>query len=419
MLHPQPAVAFFFGVSQRARSPRVALAVVAAAVLLAACGKKEEGGAGGAPGGGMPPATVGVVAVQPQAVGLVTELPGRLEASRVAEVRARAAGILQKRLFREGSDVRAGQPLFEIDAAPYEAALASAQASLARAEANVAQTKAQAERYKPLVEANAISKQDYANAVAAQKAAEAEVAAGRAAVQTAQINLNYADVTAPISGRIGRALVTEGALVTAQQASALTTIQQLDPIYVDVTQSTTDLLRLRRELASGQIRKSGDNAAQVKILLEDGSTYERTGKLEFTGLSVDTGTGMITLRAVVPNPDGVLLPGAYVRAVLEEGVDEHALLVPQKAVSRDQTGAATALVLGADGKVQQRLVTVARAVGNNWWVSKGLQQGDKLIVDGFQWIGDGAPVQPVEAKINEDGIVEVTAAPAAAPVAQP
>jgi membrane fusion protein (multidrug efflux system) len=245
---------------------------------------------------------------------------------------------------------------------------------------------------------------------------QADVEVQKAAVQTAAINLQYTKILSPISGRIEKSSVTPGALVTASQTTALTTVQQIDPIYVDVTQSTVDLLRLRRELASGQIKRSGDNAAQVKILLEDGSTYERTGKLEFTGLSVDTGTGMITLRAVVPNPDGVLLPGAYVRAVLEEGVDEHALLVPQKAVSRDQTGAATALVLGADGKVQQRLVTVARAVGNNWWVSKGLQQGDKLIVDGLQKVRTGDTPRAIDIT---DSLQKDLAREAAAAAADP
>lgn len=415
MLHPQPAVAFFFGVSQRARSPRVALAVVAAAVLLAACGKKEEGGAGGAPGGGMPPATVGVVAVQPQAVGLVTELPGRLEASRVAEVRARAAGILQKRLFREGSDVRAGQPLFEIDAAPYEAALASAQASLARAEANVAQTKAQAERYKPLVEANAISKQDYVNAVAAQKQAEADVAVARAQVRTASINRGYAAVTSPISGRIGRALVTEGALVGQGEVTALAVVQQINPMYVNFTQSANEVLNLRRALAAGKLAKAGGGeSAVVHVLLDDGTEYGRTGKLLFSDLTVDATSGQVTLRAEVPNPDGLLLPGMYVRVRIEQAQLEQAILLPQQAVTRAATGD-TVLVVGPDSKPAPRQVKLGQNQNNQWIVLDGLKPGEQVIVDGFQkMMVPGAPVKPVPWTPNAASGAAGASAPAGA-----
>ncbi|MEZ0309182.1 MAG: efflux RND transporter periplasmic adaptor subunit, partial [Ramlibacter sp.] len=281
-----------------------------AVALLAACSK---GGNAQGPGGGMPPPEVGVVTVAPGDVGLLTELPGRLEASRVAQVRARAAGIVQKRLFTEGSDVRSGQPLFAIDAGPYEAALASAQATLARGQANLGQASALAERYKPLVEANAVSKQDYANAVAAQKQAEAEVAAGRAAVQTAQINLNYAAVTAPISGRIGRALVTEGALVGQGEATPLAVIQQINPMYVNFTQSAGEVMKLRRALEQGRLqRAAGREGALVKIVLEDGTEYPQPGRLLFSDLTVDATSGQITLRAEVPNANGALLPGLYV-----------------------------------------------------------------------------------------------------------
>ncbi len=309
-------------------------AVVLAVVLLAACGKKPEQGAGGAPGGGMPPAEVGVITVAPQAIGLATELPGRLEASRVAQVRARAAGIVQKRVFAEGSDVKAGQLLFSIDSAPYRATAASAQANLARAQATLEQTKALAERYKPLVEANAISKQEYVNAVAAQKTAEADVATSRATIQTAQINLGYASVTAPISGRIGRALVTEGALVGQGDVTPLATIQQINPMYVNFTQSTTDVLRLRKAIASGQFKRAGGEGAGVRILLEDGSDYGQAGKLLFSDLTVDSTTGQITLRAEVPNAGGLLLPGMYVRVRLEEAQAEAGIVVPQQAVTR-------------------------------------------------------------------------------------
>ena len=312
----------------------VAGAVVVALSLLAACGQKAAEGAG--PGrGAPPPAEVGVVTVAPRAVGLATELPGRLEASRVAQVRARAAGILQKRLFTEGSDVKAGQALFKIDSAPYQASAASAQAVLARAQANLTQASAQAERFKPLMEANAISKQDFINAVAAQKSAEADVASAKAALQTAQINLGYASVTSPIAGRIGRALVTEGALVGQGEATQLAVVQQINPMYVNFTQSTTDVLRLRKAVESGQFKRAGGGAggASVRIVLEDGSDYGQPGKLLFTDLTVDPSSGQITLRAEVPNAAGLLLPGMYVRVRLEQAQAEAGIVVPQQ-VSR-------------------------------------------------------------------------------------
>ncbi len=357
---------------------------------------------------------VGYVVVKAQRQALTTELPGRTTAYLAADIRPQVGGIIQQRLFKEGSLVKAGQPLYQIDPASYQAAYDSAKASLLKSEATLASSKLKAERYAELNKIDAVAKQDNDDTQSTMRQNQADVEVQKAAVQTAAINLQYTRIVSPISGRIEQSTVTPGALVTASQTTALTTVQQIDPIYVDVTQSTVDLLRLRRELASGQIRKSGANAAQVKILLEDGSTYDHPGKLEFTGLSVDTGTGMITLRAVVPNPDGVLLPGAYVRAVLEEGVDEHALLVPQKAISRDQTGAATALVMGTDGKVQQRVVIVARAVGNNWWVSKGLQEGDKLIVDGLQKVrvGDTPRAIDVTDSLQKDLAREAAAAAA-------
>ncbi len=386
---------------------RLALSLILVAVL-AACSRSGEQPKSSAQ------AEVGYVVVKAQRQALTTELPGRTTAYLAADIRPQVGGIIQKRLFKEGSTVKAGQPLYQIDPASYQAAYDSARASLLKAEATLASSKLKAERYAELNKIDAVSKQDNDDAQSTLRQNQADVEVQKAAVQTAAINLQYTKILSPISGRIEKSSVTPGALVTASQTTALTTVQQIDPIYVDVTQSTVDLLRLRRELASGQIRKSGENAAQVKIVLEDGFTYDRPGKLEFTGLSVDTGTGMITLRAVVPNPDGVLLPGAYVRAVLEEGVDEHALLVPQKAVSRDQTGAATALVLGADGKVQQRLVSVARAVGNNWWVSRGLKEGDKLIVDGLQKVrtGDAPRAIDITDSLQKDLAREAAAAAA-------
>ena len=384
-------------------------AVVAAVGVLAACGQSSGGGAP-AGGGAPPPTEVGVITVAPQAVGLATELPGRLEASRVAQVRARAAGILQKRLFKEGSDVKAGQPLFSIDPAPYQASAASARATLARAEANVTQATAQAERYKPLMEANAISKQDYINAVASQKSAEADVAAGKAALQTAQINLGYASVTAPISGRIGRALVTEGALVGQGEATQLAVVQQINPMYVNFTQSTTDVLRLRKAVESGQFKRAGTDGASVRVLLEDGSDYGQAGKLLFSDLTVDPTSGQITLRAEVPNPAGLLLPGMYVRVRLEQAQAEAGIVVPQQAVTRGSTGD-TVLVVGADGKVAPRPVKIGSSVDGKWVVLDGLKAGEQVMVDGFQKLRGNAPVKAVPWKSAASA---AAAAPAAA-----
>ncbi len=370
----------------------VASAVVIAASLAAGCGQKPE--AGGPPGGGMPPAEVGVITVAPQAIGLATELPGRLEASRVAQVRARAAGILQKRVFTEGSDVKAGQLLFRIDAAPYEASAASARAALARAQANLTQAAALAERYQPLLEANAISQQEYVNAVAARKTAEADVATGRANLQTAQINLGYASVTAPISGRIGRALVTEGALVGQGDATPLATIQQINPMYVNFTQSTTDVLRLRKAVESGQFKRAGGDGASVRVILEDGSDYGQPGKLLFSDLTVDPTSGQITLRAEVPNPTGLLLPGMYVRVRLEQARSEAGIVVPQQAVTRGSTGDSV-MVVASDGKVAPRPVKIGSSVNGRWVVLDGLKPGEQVMVDGFQKLRGNAPVKPV------------------------
>lgn len=369
-----------------------------ALLLLAACGQKPgaPAGAGGPPGGGMPPPEVSVVTVAPSTIGLTTELPGRLEASRVAQVRARAAGILNKRLFREGSDVKAGQALFEIDAAPYRASVDSVQASLARAEANLAQATGQVERYKPLVEANAISKQDYANAVAAQKTAQADVAAAKAALQTARINLGYTAVTAPIGGRIGRSLVTEGALVGQGEATQLAVIQQINPVYVNFTQSTTELLQLRRAMASGKLqRAAGDQAARIRVVLDDGSEYGQTGRLLFSDLTVDSSSGQVTLRAELPNPEGLLLPGMYVRVRLQQAEMAGGILLPQQAVTRGAAGD-TVLVVGADNKPVPRPIKVSTSQGTNWIVTDGLKTGEKVIVAGFQkMMVPGAPVKPV------------------------
>ncbi len=404
--------------SGRSRGRKMLLAALLT-VLVAACGKSGNGNAPGA-GAERPPAEVGVVTVSQGDVGLVSELPGRLEASRVAQVRARAAGILQKRLFREGSDVKAGQPLFTIDSAPYAAQVASAKAGQSRAEANLAQATGLAERYKTLVQANAVSKQEYANAVAAQKQAEADVAVGRANVQTASINLGYAAVTAPISGRIGRALVTEGALVGQGDATQLAVIQQINPMYVNFTQSASEVMKLRNGLESGQFKRAnGVQAASVRIVLEDGSEYAKPGRLLFSDLTVDATTGQITLRAEVPNPNGDLLPGLYVRVRLEQAQATNALTLPQQAVTRTAQGD-TVMVVGEDGKVSPRTIKVGSAKGNQWVVLEGLKTGEKVMVDGFQKLQPGATVKPVpwQAVANRPaGAASAPVASASAPAA--
>ncbi|WP_197326620.1 efflux RND transporter periplasmic adaptor subunit [Ralstonia solanacearum] len=361
-------------------------------VALAACGNKQAQGPGGA---GMPPTEVGVVTVQPHAVGLTTELPGRLEATRVAQVRARVAGIVLKRTYQEGSDVKAGDVLFRIDPAQYQASLDSAKAQLARAEATQTQAQLKAERYKPLVATNAISKQDYDDAVAAAKQATADVGAARAATETAKLNLSYATVTSPISGRAGLAQVTEGALVgQGSDATLLATVQQIDPIYLTFTQSSTEVMRLQEALKAGKLAAASDTAAKVTLVTEDGRVYAQTGKLYFSDLTVDQTTGSITLRAIFPNAERTLLPGMYVRARLEQAVDQQAITVPQQAVSRGADGS-TVMTVTAEGKVAPRKVQADRAVGTEWIVSSGLQAGDKVIVDGLQKVQPGAPVKPV------------------------
>jgi membrane fusion protein (multidrug efflux system) len=402
-----------FSAFNRFQFGRSAAAVLtgAALVLMSACSKGESPAA--APPAAPPPAKVGVVTVSQGDVGLITELPGRLEASRVAQVRARAAGILQQRLFREGSDVKAGQALFRIDSAPYAAVVASAKASQARAEANLAQASALTDRYKPLVEANAISKQEYATAVAAQKQAEADVSIGKAAVQTATINLGYAAVTAPISGRIGRALVTEGALVGQTEATPLAVIQQINPMYVNFTQSASEVLKLRRALEGSQFtRASGADAARVRVILEDGTEYAQTGRLLFSDLTVDATTGQITLRAEVPNAQGHLLPGLFVRVRLEQAQASNAITLPQQAVTRTAQGD-TVMVVAQDGSVSPRTVTIGSAKGSDWVVLDGLKTGEQVMVDGFQKLQPNALVTPVPWQSVTTAAPAASAAPAA------
>lgn len=390
--------------------------LVAALAGLAACGQGGGGAAAPAGGGAPPPPEVGVVTVATGDVGLVTELPGRLEASRVAQVRARAAGIVLDRVFREGSDVRAGQVLYRVDPGPYAAANASAQASLARAQANLAQATAVAERYKPLVEANAISKQDYTNAVAAQKQAEADVAVARAGVRTSEINLGYASVTAPISGRIGRSLVTEGALVGQGEATPLAVIQQIDPLFVNFTQSATDILNLRRALEQGRLKRAGADGAEVRVLLEDGSEHPQAGRLLFADLTVDAATGQVTVRAEVPNPKALLLPGMFVRVRLEQAKASNAMLLPQQAVTRSPQGD-TVMVVAADGKVSPRPVQLGGSQGGKWVVLGGVQPGEQVMVDGFQKLRPNQPVRPVPWSPPGSGPAASAVVSASAPAA--
>lgn len=382
-------------------------------LLLAACGQGSAPAAGpGGPGGAPPPAEVGVVTVKTGDVGLVTELPGRLEASRVAQVRARAAGIVQKRLFVEGSTVRAGQALFQIDASPYQATLTSAQATVAKAEANLMQASAQADRFKPLIEAKAISQQEFINAQASQKLAEADVAVARAAVQTARINLGYASITAPISGRIGRALVTEGALVGQGEATPMAVVQQTDPMFINFTQSAAEVMKLRGAMESGQLKRAGAQAASVRVVLEDGSEYAKPGKLLFSDLTVDATSGQITLRAEVPNPSGTLLPGLFVRVRLEQAQVSNAITLPQQAVTRTPQGDSV-MVVAADGKVAPRPVKVGGQQTGQWVILDGLQNGDQVMVDGFQKLRGGAPVKAVPWQAPGSASAKTASAPAA------
>lgn len=350
-----------------------------------------------APKPASPSPEVAVLTVAPQRLMLTTELPGRLEAVRSAQVRARVPGIVLQRVFREGSDVRAGAVLFRIDAGPFRASLSSAQAALAKAEANLAQSGLKVKRYAPLVETNAISKQEYDDVLTAQKQAAADVATARAALETARINLGHTTVTAPISGRIGRAQVTEGALVGQNEATPLATIQQLEQVYVNLTQSGSEVLQLRQALASGRLKSVGRDQAAIQLLMENGEPYPHPGKLLFSDMSVDESSGAVTLRAIFPNPQGLLMPGLYVRARLEQAVSEQAITVPQQAVIRSASQASVLLV-GADNKVVSQTIKAESSQGNTWIVSEGLKQGDRVIVEGFQKVKPGAAVRPIPWK---------------------
>ncbi|MFN7152844.1 MAG: efflux RND transporter periplasmic adaptor subunit [Acidovorax sp.] len=364
----------------------VAVLAAVSALALAACGEAPQPPATG--GGGVP--QVRVITVQPQRLPLTTELPGRVSPALIAEVRPQITGLVLQRRFKEGSDVKAGDLLYQIDPAIYRASVDSAQATLAKAEANLVTVRLKAGRFKELSAIKAVSQQDADDAAASLLQAEAEVSAARATLQTQRINLDYTRITSPISGRIGRSSVTPGALVTANQAGAMATVQQLDPIYVDVTQSTSTLLALKRSMDAGTL-KTGN--AKVRLVLEDGSVYAQPGKLQFSDVTVDQSTGAVTLRAEFPNPRADLLPGMYARAVLEEGVLEQALLVPQPAVGRDTTGKPYVFVVDGEGKLQQRSLTADRAVGDQWLVTDGLKAGDTVVVEGQQKARAGQPVQ--------------------------
>ncbi|MBB5607733.1 membrane fusion protein (multidrug efflux system) [Janthinobacterium sp. S3M3] len=375
-------------------SPRTsgAIAVLCATVIMAGCSKKQE-----APHAQQAPQVV-VFTVNPAALPMTVDLPGRTNAYQVADVRPQVGGLIQKRLFVEGSDVKAGAALYQIDPATFQAAYSSAKAALSKAKANLLTAGPKAARYKELVAIEGVSRQDYDDAVAAFEQSKADVESAAAALETANINLKYSTVTAPISGRTSTSTVTAGALVTAGQTTALTTVQQLDPIYVDVTQSSTDLLRLKRQLADGSLKKAGDGQAKVSLLLPDGSKYSEPGKLQFAGVTVDPTTGNVVLRALFPNPKGDLLPGMYVRAQLETGVNDQAITVPQVGVTRNQRGEATAMILNKEGKVEQRVLTTGGTVGDSWLVTSGLATGDRVIVEGLQKIKPGAPAVAVPAQ---------------------
>jgi membrane fusion protein (multidrug efflux system) len=388
--------------------PRCTVVAVAIATLMSACGDKA------ATQSAPPPATVSIITVTPAAVTLNSELPGRTEASRIAQVRARTAGIVLQRVYKEGGDVKAGEVLFRIDPAQFQASFDSAQAAVAKAEANLAQADLKVKRYKPLITAQAVSQQEYDDAVTAQKQAAADLATTKASRTTAGLTLGYATVTSPISGRVSRALVTEGALVGQGEATPMATVQQLDPIYVTITQSSSEVLKLQRALADGKLTRAGKDQARVTLVTEDGQPYPQAGKLLFSDVSVDESTGSVSMRAEFPNPNRVLLPGMYVRARLEQGVNDAAITVPQQAIVRTNEGS-TVLIVGADNKVVSQPVTANANDGNNWVVSAGLKGGERIVVEGFQKAKPGTTVNPQPWK-GPAGTAPATptAAPAAA-----
>lgn len=359
---------------------------LAALILLAGCGGEQAPPA--------QPPQVGVVTLKEEAVTLSSELPGRIAAAEISDVRPQISGIIRRRLFSEGSNVKAGEVLYEIEDAPYRAALGTAEGNLARAQATIDATRLQAERYRSLMDINAVSRQDLDNAESSARQARGDVAAQKGAVDSARVNLGFTRIRAPISGRIGRSAYTPGALVQAGQADPLATIVRTDSVYVDVTQSAAQILDLKTAMAGGGLSPSGPASARVQLLLPNGQTYPIEGRLQFSEVSVDPQTGTVTLRATFPNPGGLLLPGMYVRARLVEGVQSKAILAPQQGITRDPRGRATALVVNAQNKVEQRIVSADRSQGDKWVVTDGLKAGDRLIVEGLVGIQPGTTVKP-------------------------
>ncbi|QWA12466.1 efflux RND transporter periplasmic adaptor subunit [Sodalis ligni] len=383
-------------IKNRGILPLAAVLMLSGSFILVGCDNKDAKQAGNqqqAP-------EVSVVTVKKQSLNVTTDLPGRTNAFRVAEVRPQVNGIILKRNFVEGSDVQAGASLYQIDPATYQAAYDNANGALAQAQANAAIAKVTVNRYQKLLPTNFVSKQDYDTAVATMRQDDAAVVAAKATLESARINLAYTRVTSPISGRIGKSAYTEGALVTNAQTTAMATVQQLDPMYVDVTQSSNDYSRLKQELANGTLKQQNGKAT-VRLLMEDGSVYAQSGTLEFSDVTVDETTGSITLRAIFPNPQLTLLPGMFVRARLDEGVNDSALLVPQQGITHDPRGNATAMVVGPDNKVALRQITAPQAIGDKWLVTAGLQEGDRVIVTGLQKVRPGAQVTAKEATTDE------------------
>ena len=369
----------------------ISIATLGALLILAGCNDEQQQGGGFA----FPPPQVAVITVKAEDVPITNDLPGRIAATRVAEVRPRVSGIVVERVFEQGSQVKEGDVLYRIDPAPFQVQVDSAEATLRRAKAVQTQARVDSERQEQLKKSNVASAQAYDDAIAKLAQADADVAIAQAGLETARLNLQYADVKAPISGRIGRALITEGALVSAGGTENLATIQQLDPVYADFTQSATDLIRLRKALQDGALM-ADNNSADVKLMLDDGTEYPHPGKLLFSEAAVDETTGQVTLRGEFPNPDGDLLPGMYVRVLIEQGIEKGAVLVPQQAVQRDSSGGALVYVVSADNKAGIRNVRVGRASGTRWVITDGLKDGEKIIVEGFQKVQPGAEVVPSE-----------------------
>jgi membrane fusion protein (multidrug efflux system) len=397
--------------------PAALVVALIGALLFTACNRSNAPSSAA-----QAPPEVGVLTIKPRPVVITNVLPGRTAPTLIAEVRPQVTGIIQRRAFQEGTVVKAGSTLYRIDPATYEAAYQNSRAAVAKAQSTVENSRRNLERTKELVAIKFVSQQAYDDAAATLRQNEADLESAKAAAEAARINLGYTNLVAPISGRTGKSTVTVGALVTANQPTALVSIQQLDPIYVDVTQSTTEALALKRAMASGALKRvQGEGeGARVKLLFEDGSTYSHEGTLQFSDVTVDPSTGAITLRALFPNPDGLLLPNMYVRAVIEEGVREQAIVVPQQAVSRDAKGQAVAMVVGTDDKVAPRVLQANRTIGTDWLIDGGLQAGDRVIVEGLQRARPGAPVKALEvanAGAPQQPGAAATAAGAAAPAA--